>query len=79
VGLALVLPIVLDLVSLAADSLVLGMLGALSAFVGGFVLRLGVLSAGVEETPPLYKLASWRAAHPPAEGIRRPALPGDGR
>jgi hypothetical protein len=28
--------------------------------VGGFVLRLGILSVGIKERPPLYRLSEWR-------------------
>ncbi len=60
VGLALLVPFVLDLVNLVANSGPVTALAAASVLLGGFVLRLGVLSIGIKETPPLYKLSKWR-------------------
>ena len=78
VGLALAAPFVLDAVNLGLRSDVLTLLAAVSVLTGGFLLRCGILAIGIKESPPLYKLARWRALHPAAEPARRP-LPGAGR
>lgn len=64
VGLALALPLFLDLVNSPSGSLGLAMLGAASALVGGFMLRLGVLDCGIKETTPLYRYGQWRVQNP---------------
>jgi formate-dependent nitrite reductase membrane component NrfD len=60
VGCALALPFVLHLANVIRESEAVGLVAALSVLVGGFVLRLGILSVGIKERPPLYRLSEWR-------------------
>jgi len=78
VGAALALPFLIDAVNLGLDSVVLALVAATSVLLGGFLLRLAILSVGIKETPPLYKLSQWRAAHPSVVPARSP-LVGGGR
>lgn len=78
VGLALSVPLILDVASHGLHSEMLAILAAVSVLMGGFLLRCGVLAIGIREVPPLCKLARWRTAHPAiAPGSRE--LSGAGR
>ncbi len=69
VGGALVLPLVLTGVgaALASDSLTIT--SAMSALIGGFILRMGVLAVGIREAPPLYRLSRWQAERGSAAAV----------
>ena len=70
VGLALVLPFLLDAANLGVRSEVLTLVAAVSVLTGGFLLRCGILAIGVKESPPLYKYAQWRASHAAVEPVQ---------
>ena len=61
VGLALVVPLVSYAAGVAMRSDHLMVAAAASVLVGGFLLRVAILSVGIKEEPPLYKYSQWRA------------------
>lgn len=66
VGCALAVPFVLGLLNIWIRSPLLIGGAAASVLAGGLVLRMGILAAGIRETPPLCRLSEWRQRGSPA-------------